>query len=38
MTTKSFEEPLLDIMDEEEDIDLDELRLEERSERQTRRT
>jgi uncharacterized protein len=28
MTTKAFEEPLLDIMDEEEDIDLDELRLE----------
>ncbi len=28
MTTKAFQEPLLDIMDEEEDIDLDELRLE----------
>ena len=28
MTTRSFEEPLLDIMDEEEDIDLEELRLE----------
>lgn len=28
MTTRSFEEPLLDIMDEEEDIDLDELKLE----------
>jgi hypothetical protein len=27
-TTRSFEEPLLDIMDEEEDIDLDELKLE----------
>jgi hypothetical protein len=28
MTTRSFEEPLLDIMDEDEDIDLDELRVE----------
>jgi predicted RND superfamily exporter protein len=28
MTTKAFEEPLLDIMDEDEDIDLDELRVE----------
>lgn len=28
MTTRSFEEPMLDIMDEEEDIELEELRLE----------
>ena len=28
MTTKSFQEPLLDIFDEEQDIDLDELKLE----------
>ncbi len=28
MTTRAFDEPLLDIMDEEEDIDLDELRVE----------
>ncbi len=28
MTTKAFQEPLLDIMDEEEDIDLNELKLE----------
>jgi predicted RND superfamily exporter protein len=29
MTTRAFEEPLLDIFDEEQDIDLDELRVEE---------
>lgn len=28
MTTRAFEEPLLDILDEEQDIDLDELRVE----------
>jgi predicted RND superfamily exporter protein len=28
MTTKSFQEPMLDIFDEEQDIDLDELKLE----------
>lgn len=33
MTTKAFEEPLLDIMDEDEDIDLDELRVEGEAER-----
>ena len=32
MTTRSFEEPMLDIMDEEDDIDLEALRLEGRSE------
>ena len=29
VTTKSFKEPLLEIFDEEEDIDLDELEIEE---------
>jgi hypothetical protein len=32
MTTRSFDEPLLDIMDEEEDIDLSELQLETKEE------
>jgi hypothetical protein len=27
VTTKAFEEPLLDILDEEQDIDLDELKI-----------
>ncbi len=27
MTTKAFEEPLLDILDEEDDLELDELRV-----------
>jgi uncharacterized protein len=31
MTTRSFEEPLLDIMDEEDDIELDALRVEQRT-------
>ena len=31
MTTKSFQEPLLDVFDEDQDIDLDELKLEDNS-------
>jgi hypothetical protein len=33
--TKAFREPLLEIMDEEEDIDLGELRMEKRNEEDT---
>jgi uncharacterized protein len=35
LMTKAFREPLLEIMDEEEDIDLGELRMEKRNERDT---
>ena len=34
VTTKTFQEPLLDIIDEEEDIDLDALRVENKKENQ----
>ena len=34
LTTKAFEEPLLDIIDEEEDIDLDALRVDYKKENQ----